>query len=118
MYPQSPQIFFSQQQTLPQIPTNFDPFESNYTQQSPPPNPNFNPYAPRYSQEKRRERVSEPLPIPFDFEEYEDFDNVDMVPETQPNEDFEEEEDVEEVEEVVVKKKKNQRLGRPMRRRR
>ena len=103
MYPQSPPFFYSQQ-PLPQIPTNFDPFESSYTQQSPPPIPTFNPYAPRFTQEKRRERVSEPLPIVDDTDDDEYFDNVDVVPETQPIDDEVEEE--EEVEPHVQKKKK------------
>ncbi|PWA46385.1 myb-like domain, Myb/SANT-like DNA-binding domain protein [Artemisia annua] len=53
---------------------------------------------------KRRDRVSEPLPIHDDNEDDELFDNVDVIPETQPiDEDAEqvhEEEEVEEVEEV------------------
>ncbi|PWA61608.1 nucleotide-diphospho-sugar transferase [Artemisia annua] len=60
MYPQSPPFFYTQQ-PLPQLPTNFDPFE------------------PRYTQQKRRERVSEPLPIRDDTDDDEDFDHVDMV---------------------------------------
>ncbi|PWA39268.1 myb-like domain, Myb/SANT-like DNA-binding domain protein [Artemisia annua] len=59
MYPQSPPFFYTQQ-PLPQIPTNFDPFELRYTQQ------------------KRRERVSEPLPIHDDTDDDEDLDHVDM----------------------------------------
>ncbi|PWA61609.1 myb-like domain, Myb/SANT-like DNA-binding domain protein [Artemisia annua] len=59
MYPQSPPFFYTQQ-PLPQLPTNFDPFE------------------PRYTQQKRRERVSEPLPIRDDTDDDEDFDHVDM----------------------------------------
>ncbi|PWA98548.1 myb-like domain, Myb/SANT-like DNA-binding domain protein [Artemisia annua] len=65
---------------------------------------NFDPYEPRYTQQKRRDRVSEPLPIHDDNEDDEYFDNVDVIPETQPiDEDAEqvhEEEEVEEVEEV------------------
>ena len=99
MYPQSPPFFYSQQ-PLPQIPTNFDPFDPNYTQQS----PTFNPYEPRFTQQKRHERVSEPLPIRDDTDDDEYFDNVDVVPETQPIDDEVEEE--EEIEPPVQKKKK------------
>ncbi|PWA60256.1 myb-like domain, Myb/SANT-like DNA-binding domain protein [Artemisia annua] len=45
---------------------------------------NFDPYEPRYTQQKRRDRVSEPLPIHDDTEDDEYFDNVDVIPETQP----------------------------------
>ncbi|PWA70381.1 rmlC-like jelly roll fold protein [Artemisia annua] len=58
--PQSPPFFYTQQ-PLPQLPTQFDPFE------------------PRYTQQKRRERVSEPLPIRDDTDDDEDFDHFDMV---------------------------------------
>ncbi|PWA78955.1 hypothetical protein CTI12_AA209520 [Artemisia annua] len=107
MYPQSPPLVFYTQQPLPQIPTNFDPFESNYNQQTPPQmSNNFDPYEPRYTQQKRRERVSEPLPIRDDTDDDEYFDNVNVVPETQQidEEQFEEEEEEEDVEEVEERK--------------
>ena len=56
---------------------------------------NFDPYEPRYNQQKRRERVSEPLPIHEEDDDDEYYDNVDVVPETQPID--EEEEQVQEV---------------------
>ncbi|PWA74484.1 squalene epoxidase, FAD/NAD(P)-binding domain protein [Artemisia annua] len=43
---------------------------------------NFDPYEPRYTQQKRRERVSEPLPVRDDTDDDEDFDHVDMMVET------------------------------------
>ncbi|PWA68807.1 hypothetical protein CTI12_AA304710 [Artemisia annua] len=84
MYPQSPPFFYNQQ-PLPQLPTNFDAFDTQYTQLPPTQMPtNFDPYEPRYTQKKRRDRVSEPLPIHDDNEDDDFFDNVDVIPETQP----------------------------------
>jgi hypothetical protein len=64
------------------LPTHFDPFE------------------PRYTQQKRRERDSAPLPIREDTDDDEYFDHVDMVPETQQVEQVEQHEQVEQDEEV------------------
>ncbi|PWA50662.1 myb-like domain, Myb/SANT-like DNA-binding domain protein [Artemisia annua] len=92
---QSPPFFYTQQQPLPQLPTHFDPFE------------------PRYTQQKRRERESAPLPIRDDTDDDEYFDHVDMVPETQPiNEEAEQHEQVEEVEEVEVSQRQSQRKAK------
>ena len=120
MYPQSPPFFYTQQ-PLPQLPTNFEPFDYQYTQQPPqqppPQNPtNFNPYEPRYNQQKRRERVSEPLPIHEEDDDDEYYDNVNVVPETQQIE--EEEEQVQEVSRPKSGKKNPLKFGRPMRKRR
>ncbi|PWA86012.1 myb-like domain, Myb/SANT-like DNA-binding domain protein [Artemisia annua] len=57
--PQSPPFLYPQQ--LPQLPTQFNPFE------------------PRYTQQKRRERESAPLPIREETDDDEYFDHVDMV---------------------------------------
>ncbi|PWA52319.1 hypothetical protein CTI12_AA446010 [Artemisia annua] len=115
MYPQSPPFFYTQQ-PLPQLPPNFEVFDYQYTQQPP---PQFAPYEPRYTQQKRRDRVSKTLPIREDTDDDEYLDHVNVVPETQPmnEEAVQVEQDVEEVE-VKRPKKKSIRFGRPMRRRR
>ncbi|PWA53241.1 myb-like domain, Myb/SANT-like DNA-binding domain protein [Artemisia annua] len=76
MYPQSPPFYYNQQ-PLPQLPTNFDAFDTQYTQLPTTQMPTFDPYEPRYTQKKRRDRVSEPLPIHDYNEDDEFFDNVD-----------------------------------------
>ncbi|PWA57519.1 myb-like domain, Myb/SANT-like DNA-binding domain protein [Artemisia annua] len=77
---QSPPLFYPQQ-PLPQLPTHFDPFE------------------PRYTQQKRRKRESGPLPVRDDSDDDEDYDHVNMVLETQLiNEEAVQHEEVEEAE--------------------
>ena len=44
----------------------------------------FDPFEPRYTQQKTRERESALLPVCDDTDDDEDFDHVYMVPETQP----------------------------------
>ncbi|PWA54701.1 myb-like domain, Myb/SANT-like DNA-binding domain protein [Artemisia annua] len=104
MYPQSPPFFYTQQ-PLPQLPP-FEPFDYQYTQQPP---PQFDPYEPCYNTPKRRDRVSETLPIREDTDDDEYLDHVNVVPETQPmnEEAVQVEQDVEEVEVKRPKKKVN-----------